>query len=130
MDEKITSEEIKKEILLMAENSKLTVGEPRPALRSESPKGRKYLFYRMVTSCENGWVDPKLFLPEKFDLVDTLTIKNVHKNSQLTESVCKLWWTGSYWDGSRIDSIIKVIKWRLKSYSCLENPLEDQMEDL
>lgn len=56
-----------------------------------------------VVRDKKGWVNPKMFLPERYNLVEVETIEGKKRHG---------WWTGKAWDGYRLLSYEKIKAWR------------------
>lgn len=59
-----------------------------------------------IPKTEDGWIDPKKYLPEKFDLVQ---LKIMRKDEIIYH--CG-WWAGSRWDGRKIRFLDKILYWK------------------
>jgi hypothetical protein len=71
----------------------------------KNSKGNKIPYsYRHVKPKQDGWVDPKEWLPFSFDLVFL----------QLKDKVKIGWYTGGRWDGKKVEPSDKVIAWKRK----------------
>jgi len=101
----LDKETLKKQILELAKKRPMTLKELRPKLPGE--KGGKTLTSSQITREENGWINPRYFRPQEYDLVD---IKN-------GINTLKGWWTGCQWDGYRPINNSKPILWREKHKS-------------
>ncbi len=94
---------------------------PESSDSANSPKrvGKPYLgkvlYYRDVPRSQDGWVDPKKFLPKEHELRDLL-IERIGR-SHMVEVIG--WSTGSAWDGYKLFKDDKVIKWRVKNEDLL-----------
>lgn len=71
-------------------------------------KKRRFLIYKDCTKDQEGWSDPKAFLPLRFDMCQIKTSKKVKMG----------WWTGEEWDGLRISPEDEIKAWRLNSMLC------------
>ena len=68
-------------------------------------------FSYIVTKFDkNGWADAEKSLPIPFDLVTVLTN---------TDKKIIAWWNQVRWDGYRLGSKDRVIKWKRKKYEHL-----------
>lgn len=75
--------------------------------------GRDYpkLFtYQDCSRNEDGYIDPKKFLPLSYDLV---YIK-VEREGKRLSNIFSGWWTGQFWDGKSIKDSDIVISWKRK----------------
>jgi hypothetical protein len=60
--------------------------------------------YRHISQDEEGWTDPKDWLPFPFDLVHLkLKDKELHKMG---------WYTGGRWDGRKVEPEDEVVLWK------------------
>lgn len=58
--------------------------------------------YADVKADDDGWVDPKMYHPQKYDIVQLKTEDKTKPG----------WWNGGRWDGFRIQFQEKVLYWR------------------
>ena len=103
-------------ILNYALRKRMEVGLYRPYVtdKEKAKQGEVFLSYDEITADKDGWVDCRLFVPLKFDLVDIDVGGRIYRG----------WWTGFGWDGYRVKRRFKPVRWM-----AIKGGTEDDIED-